>query len=224
MNENPSLLLPDHDFSLYIRSTAKELRRNPALRPGGQHFDLLIEHYLPLVYGTALKLVPESTESAQRISESAFELLALKWNKVVRSRYGNATLIALFLQRAAVSASIRERKRLRLKKPDRRSSAAGYLLLYKRFFQLNKKSQRSLLIFNIVNYPPATNSPKLTSLQKYAAKKVRYLNRKLRKTSLPADTNSVLAGIPTPPPAELTATIIDSVRRWNVAAPRSDLT
>jgi hypothetical protein len=225
MNETPPPLPPEqHDLSLYIRSPAKELRSNPALRPGGQHFDALIHHYLPLVYGTALKLVPESAESAHRISESAFELLAVKWNKVVRGRRGSATLIALFLQRAAVSASIRERKRLRLKKPERRSTAAGYLLLFKRFFQLNKKSQRSLLIFNILNYPPASNSPKVTSLQQYADKKVRCLSRKLRKTSLPTDTHSVLADIPVTAPAELSAAIIDSIRRWNVAAPRSELT
>ena len=176
MNETPPPLPPlqplppeQHDLSLYIRSTARELHSNPSLRPGGQHFDALVHHYLPLVYGTALKLVPENTESANRISESAFELLAIKWDKVVRGSRGAATLIALFLQRAAVSASIRERKRLRLKKPDRRSSAAGYLLLFKRFFQLNKKSQRSLLIFNILAYPPAPHSPpspKLIALHK----------------------------------------------------------
>src|SRR5688572_18821887 len=219
MNETPPPIPPlppvppDQDIVPYLSSSATELRRNPAFRPAGLYFDVLIHHYLPLVYGTALKLVPESTQSAHRISESAFELLAVKWNKVVRGSRGNATLIALFLQRAAVSASIRERKRLRLKKPDRRSSAAGYLLLFKRFFQLNKKSQRSLLIFKILNYPPAPHrppSPQLISLEKYADKKVRYLNRKLRKTALAPDINSILAGIPVPPPPELTAAIIDS--------------
>src|SRR5688572_17999063 len=100
-------LPPDQDISPYIISTAKELRRNPAFGPGGEHFGVLVHHYLPLVYGTALKLVPESTESARRISESAFELLAIKWDKVVRGGRGVTTFIARFLQRAAVSASIR---------------------------------------------------------------------------------------------------------------------
>jgi hypothetical protein len=59
----------------YYRKTIKELRRDPAFAPGGPHFPAIVEHFLPLVYGTTLKVIPEHPDSALRIAQSVFELL-----------------------------------------------------------------------------------------------------------------------------------------------------
>src|SRR5688572_12005827 len=122
---------PQADPSLrqYNTRSRKELRNDPALRPGGEHFDSLVRAYLPVVYGVGSRLVPEDPQAAERISHSAFELLAVNWARVVKGNCSQLTLIAHFLLRAAVDASARERKRLRLKKPVKGNSAAEYSLL-----------------------------------------------------------------------------------------------
>ncbi|HVK59766.1 MAG TPA: CotH kinase family protein [Candidatus Kapabacteria bacterium] len=220
----PSTLPSDDSIRVYFRRTGKEVRKDPAFAPGGEHFDAIISAYLPLVYGTALKLLPGQPDSARRISLAAFELLATKWQRVAKGGCSVSTLIAHFLLHAAVSASERERKRIELGKPVRGLPEAEHAFLFKRFFRLNKKAQRCVLLFDILRYPPGMDSPKMAGYEKRAAKAVRTLARNLRKTSLGANMPAALAGIPTPAPAELEAEIIDSIRRWTVTTPGGELT
>jgi hypothetical protein len=225
---DPSLVPPPPANSLsdYYHRTIKQLRREPSFAPGGPHFPAIVEHFVPLVYGTALKLIPEHPESALGIAQSVFELLAIKWRSLLKGRTvsGWMTALSLWILRATVSVTSRERKRLRLKKPARDTSAAAHLALFKRFFRLNKKSQRGIIIFHILRLPPVSETPRLIALRKYAAKRVQKLARKLRKTSIGADLDSALAALVVPAPAEMTSAVIDSTQAWTVTAPRRELT
>ncbi|MGZ8940620.1 MAG: CotH kinase family protein, partial [Limisphaerales bacterium] len=217
---------PEDSISHYYRHSIKELRRDPAFGPGGSHFGGVVHHFLPLVYGTALKLLPEHPESAPRISQAVFELLSIKWRSLLKGRTVTGWVPSLFLWllRATVSVSLRERKRLRLRKPARKSSAADHLALFRRFFRLSKKSQRGVLIFHILRLPPVSDYPRLDAHRKHAAKAVRTLSRKLRKTSLGPDIDAALAALVAPVPPEIESAVLDSAQRWTVKAPRQDLT
>ena len=146
MNEAPPPSEIQPGLVEYLRRDSKELRRDAEIAPGGEHFDGLVRTYLPLVYGTALKLVPEDPAAAERVAFASFELLAVKWRWAVNDRGGVLTRIAHLLLRASVSASYRERKRLRLKKPARGSEADDYRLLFKHYFRLNRTSQWCVLL------------------------------------------------------------------------------
>ena len=145
----------DRSITPYLLRSAKEIRREPSLGPGSTQFDALIHAYLPLVYGIAQKLVPEQPVSAVRISKSAFELLAINWQRVLKGGENVVAEIVSFLLHATVSASLRERKLLQLKRPLRNTSAAAHLLLFKQYLRLRKKLQRALLVTNILQVPTA---------------------------------------------------------------------
>lgn len=212
------------NLSAYLKRTSKELRRDATLAPGGEHFDAIVSRQLPLVYGTALKLLPEAPEAADRVALAAFELIAAKWSRMVKTRGGVLTRISHFLLRAAYSASLRERKRLRLPRPAKESELYAYLQLFRRYFRLNRKTQWCVLNYHILDLQEAVDSRRMRGFRKRADKGLRALQKKLRKTSIGADVRAAMTSIPTPPPAELQASIIDSMRRWSVTAPRSPLT
>ena len=181
---------------------------------------------LPLVYGIALQLVPERPESALRIAESTFELLSIKWRRVAKGSSAGVRLanLPIWLMRAAIAVSLRERKRLRLKKPARGSPPAAYLLLFKHFFRLDKTSQRCVMLFHILKYPPASDSARLAKYQKRGEKSVRRLSRKVRKTSLAPEISSALAAIITAPPPEIEAVVLENIQLRTDVSPRSELT
>jgi hypothetical protein len=224
MNDAPPPIPPAPGLKEYLRRNSKQLRRDAEIAPGGEHFDALVHTYLPLVYGTALKLVPEDPAAAGRIARASFELLAVKWRRVVKNRGGVLTQIAHFLLRAAVSTSLRERKRLRLKKPARGSEAEDYRLLFKHYFRLNRTSQWCVLLQYILQLEDATASAKMEKFRRRGAKAFRWLQKKVRKRAIGADLGGAMAGIPAPAPQEVVEAVVDGMRRWTVTAPRAELT
>jgi hypothetical protein len=223
MNEAPPMQ-PRHGLKEYLCRDSKQLRRDTSIAPGGEHFDALIHTYLPLVYGTALKLVPEDPTAAGRIALTSFELLAVKWRRVVKTRGGVLTQIANFLLRAAVSASGRERKRLRLKKPARGSEADDHRSLFRHYFRLNRTSQWCVLLYYILKLEDGGDPAKMLKFHKRGEKAFRQLQKKLRKRSIGSNLGAGLAAIPSSAPQEVEAAILDGMRRWTVTAPRAELT
>lgn len=224
MNDAAPPMLSHPGLKEYLRGDSKQLRRDAAIAPGGEHFDALIRTYLPLVYGAALKLVPEDSSAAGRVAMASFELLAVRWRWAVKNRGGVLTRIAHFLLRAAVSASLRERKRLRLKKPAKGSEANEYRLLFKQYFRLNRTSQWCVLLQHILKLEDGVDSGKMQKFRKRGEKAFRWLQKKVRKRSIGADLRGALAGIPSPAPAEVEDAVVDGMRRWTVTAPRAELT
>src|SRR5687767_4091852 len=106
------------------------LRRDPSLAPGGGAFGTLVGRFLPLVYGMAQRLSPESSDSALRIAVATFECFAARWRRLPKR-----TLVGPWLIRAAVSVAYRERKWLG--HPAKKAPAGDYFLLFKRISQLN---------------------------------------------------------------------------------------
>jgi hypothetical protein len=201
----------------------RDLRKDPSLAPGGGAFTSLISIFLPIVYGTALKLLPENPASAVQISVAVFECLAVKWR-----RLSKRTLVGPWLLLATVSVAKRDRARLRIRKPARGSSAAEYLLLFKRISQLKSKQRNALVLLHVFGVSPGMAAVPLGTQDSRAAKNsgkaIAWLKRKLRKTSLGADFPAALRRLETPVPDEITNALADRFARWTPKTSRSGLT
>jgi hypothetical protein len=201
----------------------RDFREDPSLAPGGGAFVSVLNTFLPIVYGTALKLVPENPASASQIATSVFECLAVKWR-----RLSKRTLVGPWLLAATRSVALRERKRLRLPTPVRGSSTAEHLLLFKRLSQQKLKFRNALLLRHVLQVPPAETAAALrigtARSEKHATRAFFWLRRKLRKTQLATNLSAALEGLSTPPPEEVSGAIIDRLGRWTPKVPRSDLT
>jgi hypothetical protein len=197
------------------------LRRDPSLAPGGGAFGALVERFIPLVYGMAQRLFPESPASVLRVTAATFECFTAHWRRLPKR-----TLVGPWLMRAAVSVGYRELKRLG--KAAKNTPAAEYFLLFKRISQLNKKWADAFLVSYALDVAPAIAAEALGTkpfrVQLRARKAASRLGRKLRKTSLGADVPGALRALWGPAPPEAQAEIVGALRRWAPAAPKADLT
>jgi len=200
-----------------------DLRNDPSLAPGGGAFVSVLTTFLPIVYGTALKLVPENPVAAQQITASAFECFAARWGKLSKR-----TLVGPWLLQAAKSVAIRERKRLRLPKPARGSSAAEHFLLFKRLSQLKPKLRNPLVLRQLLQVPSAETATALRTdtvrSERYAGKAFAWLRRKLRKANLGANLWDTFDRLSVVPGEEISGPIIDKLGRWTPKTPRTELT
>src|SRR5437764_3080774 len=90
--------------------TIRDLRRDRSTAPGAAGFIEIARCFLPLVYGIAAALIPESAEAPERVSVAVFETLAFRWKRIARK-----TPIAVWLVRTTCYVAARERSRLGLK-------------------------------------------------------------------------------------------------------------
>src|SRR5256885_532699 len=85
--------------------TLRGLRRDRAFAPGGERFAEVVRRHLPLVYGSALALIPENPAAAESVSIAVFETLAFRWKKLSRR-----TVLGTWLARTIWYAAARERR------------------------------------------------------------------------------------------------------------------
>ena len=60
----------------------RDLRRDRSLAPGGDKFPSLVRAFLPMVYGSASLLMPESSASVESIVSAVFRAFASRWKGV----------------------------------------------------------------------------------------------------------------------------------------------
>ena len=212
------------DFPPQLRAISiRDLQNDPSLAPGGGAFVSVLTAFLPIVYGTALKLAPENPVAAPKIAMSVFECFAVKWR-----RLSKPTLVGPWLVEATRSVALRERKHLRLPKPARGSNAAEHLLLFRRLSQLKRKLRNALVLRQLLQVPnPETAAAVRTSTvrsERYSGKAFAWLRRKLRKTKLGANLWDAFDGLRVAPPEEVSAPIIERLGRWTPTVPQSELT
>jgi hypothetical protein len=185
-------------------ATVRDLKTYPDWAPGGSRFSEIVELYLPLAYGVASKLLPESPDSAAKIASAVFESFAFRCR-----RLSKRTVLASWFFRSALFAVLRERKRLRPKpaKSDplfARSRAA---------IKINKLKKKyfDIAFLSLIHPIPAeialtlrTSESKAQKLQGRAFKKV---SKIIRKNKIEADALSFLRDFLIPGPDELKQSI-----------------
>lgn len=218
----PAEAVPDVPPQLRAVSI-RDLRNDPSLAPGGGAFVSVLAEFLPIVNGTALKLVPENPVAVPKIAMAVFECFAAKWKHLSKR-----TLVGPWLVEATRSVALRERKRLRLPKPARGSSAAEHFLLFRRLSQLKPKLRNALVLRHLLQVPnPETAVALHTSTvrsERYSGKAFTWLRRKLRKTKLGANLWDAFDGLRAAPPEEVSAPILERLGRWTPTVPQSELT
>jgi hypothetical protein len=210
----PLPLPPEISGALSIR----DLRRDPTLAPGGARFPEVIRRFLPLTHGAALALVPENAEGAEAISLSAFEALAFRARRLNRK-----TVVAEWLLRSVWFAAARERNRLRLSSKPILADGLFSQAALRRTLKLKAKELHPFLVGAVLNesaHAIATalrvKARKVEQRQAKANDRVsRSIKKLAAKAGKSANASEFLRALPTAPPAEVEARIVEKMAAWS---------
>jgi len=215
--------------------TLREWRRDRAWAPAGERFAQVVLRHLPVVYGSALALIPENPAVAVSVSVAAFETLAFRWRKLPRR-----TVVATWLLRTVCYAAARERKRLGLKRKP--ATATGLIAcgLLEQVNALKPRQSAALVLAMLLHEPIETAAAALRSkparIQKRIAKATAKLTRRFRKvarraakkfpaeaTAIETDPLTALKALPASVPEEVQAAILTKTADWKPEASEGEL-
>ncbi|HUS36105.1 MAG TPA: CotH kinase family protein, partial [Verrucomicrobiae bacterium] len=203
---------------LPIASILRDLRRDRFCQPANAPFAELVRRFLPLVYGVSLALIPENTESAEKVSAAVFETLAFRWKRIPRK-----TPLASWLVRTTGYAVAKERSRLGLKARSQLSNGELAQALFKKLNSLSQRRADAFVLCAILGEQPSevaaqvrTSAAKVEkNYHKAVAKITKHVHKrlaKLQKTEAieaPAFRSYVIA-----PPVEAEERIVARVSQW----------
>lgn len=200
----------------------KALRRDRSLAPGGGRFGELAEAFLPLVYGGARMLVPESTDSAEKISTAAFESFGWWWRNLRRK-----TLIAPWLLRTVFFAAARERKRLGLGSAKKGSDPWQNREALKALSRLAPKYLDAVLVQTVLGFPSDVSARALSISETRLAKRtdcgLRKFGKALRRRKIGEDPSEFLRRISSVPTEENQERILATLSQWSRKEKKGDL-
>jgi hypothetical protein len=204
--------------------TAREMRRDPTLAPGGPRFGAALSRFIPLVHGIGAALIPESAEAAEAVAVATLHALVLRWRKISRG-----APLATWLVRTACYAAARERSRRGLK---RRSDAVNAVLAQAGLKQLNGFKPRvanAVVLCGILGEPTESAAVALRSkaarIQKRFAKGETKIQKALNKVSKKYSAQSLaasswLASLAAAPGGGIESRILTQASEWD---PRVDV-
>lgn len=198
---------------------ARDLRRDPAITPGGAKFESLLATFLPLVAGAARKLLPENPSAAERITLAVFEAFANRWRKLPPR-----TLIAPWLLRTTCFAARRERRCLHLPRVPKGQKI--YSILFKQLHRFPRRMRDPLLLHCMMRLPmePLATAlgVKVPRLEKRITKGLKWLDKKTKARKLGISVPAVLQEIPGHAP-ELLASVHTRFGQWSREQPLTPL-
>lgn len=214
-------------FDLPLASTLRDLRRDRFREPGNAHFGELVQRFLPLVYGVSSALIPENTDSAEKVSAAVFETLAFRWKKIPRK-----TPLASWLVRTTGYAAAKERSRLGLKARSQQASGVLAQALFKKLNSLSQRRADAFVLCAILGEQPSdvaaqvrTKAAKVEkNYHKAVAKITKHVHKrlvKLQKTEAieaPAFRSYVIT-----PAVEVEERIVARVAQWTRKTPKEPL-
>jgi spore coat protein CotH len=195
-------------------ASLRELRRDRSIAPGGAEFDDFIRAFLPLVYGSALSLVPEDTAAVERIVLAVFRSFAVRWRRLPRR-----TVVAVWLFRSTWFAARRERRRLRLPAPAKGSVAAVNLILFRALNRLRPVFLDGGVLGGMLRENVADVGRAMRRREARAAKLLARgaakLAKALRRERVTTAPDALLAGIVSPAPIEIESLVLRQMREWS---------
>ena len=200
----------------------RDLRRDRSLAPGGDNFEGLVRAFLPLVYGSASLLMPESTASVESVVLAVFRSFASRWRKVSKR-----TVVAGWLIRSTWFAAARERKRLRLPPPEGASAAAVHWALFRGLNGLRAPFLDAVVLRCVLRetLPAASRALRRKEIRvvKLVARGLAKLAKMARKRRLAAEPSALLAGIVSSAPLELESRVLSQMREWSPRQKKDEL-
>jgi DNA-directed RNA polymerase specialized sigma24 family protein len=184
---------------LSVPVTIRELRADPSFAPEGSRYNQLLKTILPLVEGTAARLLPEKPECVDDIARAVLKVFALRWRKLSRT-----TVIAAWLLRSTWFAAIRHRRSIGLPSPSKITNGAAPLLsfpIYSRLlrgiFKLPRRKRDALILLQVLGLPATGAARTLKTsparVVKRAERGFKMLARSLRKIFSEEQTRAELA-------------------------------
>ncbi len=171
-------------------------------------FALLIAPYLPLVYGSALRLLSEDVETATEVATAVFESLRRRWRRLPKR-----TVISAWLLRSTWFAA---RQRRSLGDPPRRTADAlvSYEIFLKHFFRLKPAQQHVLLLYSCLQQSSdritAALRMRKTRCEKTCRRGIKILSKKLKR--LEHGPEHFLTGLPSLVPSHVEALVLGRLR------------
>lgn len=203
--------------------TFRQLRRDKSFFP----FAEVVHLHLPMVYGTALALIPESPASAEEVTIAAFQTLTIRWKKPSRR-----TVVAAWLLRTTRYACARERARLKLKLTPESSAGALSHGLIKRVTRLKPSQGGPLVLSAFFGQSSDEIAANLRSTPTRVEKRILQAKGKLGKglRKLADETGhenfdalALLKNFSAAPSQEVNNRILVKVADWGPGATRGDL-
>ena len=180
--------------------TGRELRRQREFAPGGERFGELVRHYLPLVCGTARRLLPADSPDVDAVVTATFQTFALQWRRLPR----RAGLAAWFLRTTWFAVRNGPRPRL-VKGTDPNDALRGAEVTVAWLLKLKPKFLDPLLLGPVMGASIADVATLLRRRERRIARitacgLVR-LGKRLRRRKLALDATAALTALRGEPPA-----------------------
>ena len=202
--------------------TIRELRRQRAPATGNSEFEQLTREYLPLVYGTASRLLPDAPASLSAVAAAVFQTLRFRLRQIPRR-----TLVASWLVRTAWFISLRERRRLRLAEPLPASVSAMHRRLLKRLTGLRTPLLDAIVLRFVLQESAEAAARVLRRrprrVDKLADRGLARLGKAVRKYPSAAGPAELLAGMVAPVPGDVEEAVLTALREPLPRRPQDDL-
>lgn len=186
--------------SLPVPVTARDLRRHREFAPGGDRAGDVVRQYLPLVWGTARRLLPPDSPDLDAVVASVFQAFALQWRRIPR----RAGLAAWFLR--STWFAVRQGARARLAAgTDPHDALRGAEVTVAWLLKLKPKFLDPLLLGAVMGWPNAGVAEALRQrerrVERLLACGLTRLGKRLKRRKLALEAPALLAGLCEEPPS-----------------------
>lgn len=196
----------------------RDLRREPALAPGGARHGDWLRAYLPLVYGAAAGLAP--ADLAADVTLAVFRSFSRRWR-----RLPGRTVMAVWLLRSAWFATARRWRGAPAPSPV--SPEAARLALFRGLERLPAAARNAVVLGCALNLSPAAVAQGLrrreSSVVKQTKRGLAALAKRWRNNPLATGPAELLAAISQPAPPELELEVLRQPPRPPRRSPGDDL-
>lgn len=203
--------LPRQNLSTVV---IRDLRRDASIAPGGGGFGDLIRAFLPLVYGSARRLLPEKASSVEEVVAAVFLSFVCRWRSLPRR-----TVVGSWLLRSTYFAASREYRRLRRAAPELGLADPTWLLLFRKLCRLRPATFDVLLVHGVLGQNARDTGRVLgrreTKVVKLTTRGLAKLDKSLRAKTGGVEARELLARLAESLPDAVEESIVDRVMGWS---------